>query len=73
MTSCQSVRVEYKYLIPDIDFPLFPVLDREINADGSWTLPKESVDSLAEYYIRIQETEQNYKDVKSLLEKGEKQ
>ena len=73
MTSCQSVKVEYKYLIPDIDFPLFPVLDREINADGSWTLPKESVDSLAEYYIRIQETEQNYKDIKSLLEKGEEQ
>ena len=73
MTSCQSVRVERKYIVPDIDFPEFPALDREINTDGSWTIPKESVDDLAEYYIRIQETEKNYKDIKSLLEKGEEQ
>lgn len=73
MTSCQSVKVERKYIIPDIDFPKFPALDREINADGSWTITKDSVDCLAEYYIRIQETEKNYKDIKRLIEKGEEQ
>ena len=73
MTSCQSVRVENKYIGPDIEFPEFPALDREINTDGSWTIPKESVDDLAEYYIRIQETEKNYKEIKRLLEKGEEQ
>ena len=73
MTSCQSVRVEHKYIVPDIDFHEFPALDREINTDGSWTIPKESVDDLAEYYIRIQETEKNYNDIKRLLEKGEEQ
>lgn len=73
MTSCQSVKVEYKYIVPGIDFPDFPPLDRTINADGSWTIPRESVDDLAEYYIRIQETEKNYKDIKRMLEKGEEQ
>lgn len=73
MTSCQSVRVESKCVVPDIDFPEFPVLDREINSDGSWIIPKESVDDLAEYYIKIQETEKTYNDIKRMLEKGEEQ
>ena len=73
MTSCQSVKVVHKYIVPDIEFPEFPALDREINSDGSWTIPKESIDELAEYYIRIQETEKNYNDIKRLLEKGEEQ
>lgn len=73
MTSCRSVRVECKYIVPDIEFPLFPVLDREINADGSWTISSNSVDDLAEYYIRIQETEKNYKEIKQLLEKEKEQ
>ena len=73
MTSCQSVRVEHKYIVPDIDFPKFPALDRTINEDGSWTIPKEDIDMLAEYYIRIQETEKNYNDIKRMLEKGEEQ
>jgi hypothetical protein len=59
--------------VPDIDFPDFPALDREINSDGSWTIPKDSVDALAEYYIRIQETEQNYNDIKYMLEKEKEQ
>lgn len=73
MISCQSARVEYKYIVPDVDFPKFPILDREVHADGSWTLPKDSVDLLAEYYVRIMETEKDYKDIKRLLEKGEEQ
>ena len=70
MTSCQSVKVEHKYIVPDIDFPKFPALERTINKDGSWLIPEESVDLLAEYYIKIQETEKNYNDIKRLLEKG---
>ena len=73
MISCQSARVEYKYVVPDVDFPKFPILDREVHADGSWTLPKDSVDLLAEYYVRIMETEKDYKDIKRLLEKGKEQ
>ena len=73
ITSCQSVRVEYKYIVPDVDFPKFPALERKINSDGSWTIPKDSIDLLAEYYIRIQETEKDYKDIKRLLEKEKEQ
>ena len=73
MISCQSTRIEYKYVVPDVDFPKFPILDREVHADGSWTLPKDSVDLLAEYYVRIMETEKDYKDIKSLLEKRKEQ
>lgn len=73
MISCQSARVEYKYVVPDVDFPKFPILDREVHADGSWTLSKDSVDLLAEYYVRIMETEKDYKDIKRLLEKGKEQ
>lgn len=69
MTSCQSVKVEKVYVVPDVSFPTFPALDREINADGSWTIPKESIDLLAEYYTKIQETETNYKEIKRLYEK----
>ena len=69
MTSCQSVKTEKVYIVPDVDFPNFPALEREIHEDGSWTIPKESVDLLAEYYIKIQETETNYKELKELYEK----
>ena len=69
MTSCQSVRTEKIYIVPDVDFPAFPALEREIQKDGSWIIPKESIDQLAEYYIKIQETEANYKELKELYEK----
>lgn len=67
--SCQSVKVEYKYIVPDIDYPIFPEIERVVHKDGSWTIPKESADLLAEYYIRIQETEKNYKEIKENYEK----
>ena len=69
MTSCQSVKIEKVYIVPDVSFPKFPALEREIHEDGSWTIPKESIDQLAEYYIKIQETETNYKELKELYEK----
>lgn len=67
--SCQSARVEYKYIVPDIEYPAFPLLEREVHKDGSWTIPKESVDQLAEYYVKIQESEKSYKEIKELYEK----
>lgn len=68
MTSCPSNKVVSKTVVPEIVFPKFPVLQRTINADGSWTIPKESVDLLAEYYIEILETEKTYKEIKDLYE-----
>ena len=69
MTSCQSVKTEKVYIVPDIDFPQFPALEREVHSDGSWTIPKESIDLLAEYYIEIQKTEADYNGIKRLYEK----
>lgn len=74
MTSCQSVKVVYvdKYVVPDITFPIFPSMERTIHADGSWTLPKESVDLLAEYYLKIKATEATYEHDKKLFEEKTK-
>ena len=68
MTSCLSDKIVYKYTVPNVSFPIFPALERTVNPDGSWTIPKESVDLLAEYYIKITATETTYKEIKELLE-----
>ena len=69
MISCQSNRIiEYRTVLPNITFPAFPRIHRTVNEDGSWTIDKESVDLLAEYYIKISATEKTYKEIKKLLE-----
>ena len=68
MTSCQSVRVEYKYIVPDIQHPDFPILERTINEDESWTIPKESVNDLAEFYLKYQSAIDTYNHIKQLME-----
>ena len=75
MTSCQSnnvVTVE-KTVVPDIVFPIFPKIKRTVNSDGSWLIPKESADMLAEYYIQVQKTEKDYEKLQELYENDEKQ
>ena len=72
-TSCQSVKkVEYKYTVPDYVFPQFPAIDREINTDGSWTITAESVDELAEFYVKYTALEKIYKHDKELFEGANK-
>lgn len=70
MTSCQSVKTVYvdRYTITEITFPIFPAMDREIHADGSWTIPKEDVDSLAKFYLEYQSAVETYKHDKELFE-----
>lgn len=72
MTSCRSVQVVYKYVVPDYNCPKFPALERIINEDGSWTIPKDSVDNLAEFYIKYSALETIIKHDKELYEKSEK-
>ena len=76
MTSCQSVKVVYvdRYIIPDYDTPIFPVLDREINKDEkgneiSWTIPKKDIDELSKFYIKYDLFLTIYKHDKELFEK----
>ena len=55
--------------MPEISFPIFPALEGESeNADGSVTVPADWIVRLAEYKIRIEETEKNYNDLKALYE-----
>jgi len=70
LTSC-TTSTEYvsKPVVPGITFPIFPALENEtINTDGSVTVPAEWIVRLAEYKIRIKETESNYNDLKALYE-----
>ena len=71
MTSCQSVKVVYvdRYIIPDYDVPIFPALEREVQKDGSWNIPKESADLLAEFYANFEVLAKSYKHDKELFEK----
>ena len=71
MTSCLTNKVVYvdRYVVPEITFPIFPALDREIHSDGSWTIPKEDIDSLAEFYVRYKSAVETYKHDKELFEK----
>jgi len=72
LTSCNSTKIKYveKPFVPEIDFPSFPVLtEAERNEDGSVNVKEEWLVRLAEYRIRIEETEKNYKDLKALYEK----
>lgn len=73
MTSCQSVKIVYvdKYVIPDYEIPIFPKLEREVHEDGSWTIPKESTDLLAEFYIKYEVLVREYNHDKELFEKVE--
>lgn len=70
MTSCQSVKTIYieKYVVPDINPPIFPALDREIHEDGSWTIPKKDVDALAEFYLKYKTAVEIYNHDKELFE-----
>ena len=72
MTSCQSVKVVYvdRYIVPDYDVPIFPALEREVLSDGSWHIPEESADLLAEFYIKYDVLYKSYKHDKELFEKA---
>jgi len=69
MTSCQSVKVVYKYVVSEYNCPKFPALERTINKDGSWTIPPDSVDELTEFYIKYSTLEAIIKHDKELFEK----
>lgn len=64
---CVSQRVVEKTVVPELVFPLFPLADNmSDNNDGTVTVSSEWIVRLMEYKIRIEETEQNYTDIKML-------
>ena len=73
LSSCASNGTREKVFVPDLVFPVFPSLDDEKkNSDGTVSVPNEWLVRLAEYRIRIEETEKNYNDIKALYEGKEK-
>ena len=69
-TSCLSTKTEY--VVPDIVFPSFPTIDCVRNDDGTVTVTAEQIIRLAEYKIRIEETEADYMELKKIYEEGGK-
>ena len=68
LISCVSNTI-YKTVVPELDFPTFPLADKITNnGDGTVTVDSEWIVQLAEYSIRISETENNYKEIKELYE-----
>ena len=55
--------------MPELDFPTFPLAETmENNGDGTVTVNSEWIVQLAEYSIRISETENNYRGIKEFYE-----
>ena len=62
LTSCVSNTV-YKTVMPDLDFPTFPLADvMSDNGNGTTSVDNGWIIRLAEFYIRYSETESDDKD-----------
>ncbi len=69
MTCCQSPRqvVIDRPVVPELVFPVFPALSgAERNGDGTVTVGEDWIVRMAEYRIRIEETQKNYEGMKAL-------
>lgn len=74
LTCCLSPRqvAVDRPVVPELVFPLFPALSGAVrNGDGTVTVGEDWIVRIAEYRIRIEETEQTYGDLKSLWGGGE--
>lgn len=69
LTGCRLAKVERMEVdMPELVFPPFPVLEGAVrNADGTVTVSGEWLVRLAEYRIRIEETENDYRDIRDTL------
>lgn len=69
---CRTTNVEYveKPVVPEIAFPVFPVLSGAVRnrKEGTVSVPEEWIVRLMEYRIRVEETEKNYNEIKKIYE-----
>lgn len=69
LTACQTSKVVTveKVIIPELSFPIFPT-DNQMknNYDGTVTVTADWIVRLAEYKILIEETQNNYQQIKEL-------
>lgn len=68
--SCVTTKIEYieKPYVTEITFPIFPALPNYERKDGNVVVSEDWIVRLAEYKIRIEETERNYNDLKALYD-----
>ena len=68
--NCATTKTEYteKPYVPEITFPIFPALPNYERKDGNVVVSEDWIVRLAEYKIRIEETERNYNDLKALYD-----
>lgn len=73
--SCVTTKIEYieKPYVPEITFPIFPALPNYERKDGNVVVSEDWIVRIAEYKIRIEETERNYNDLKELYESDSEQ
>lgn len=64
--SCRSTKVEYKVIIPALNFPQFPEADSivENKAEQTCTVPSNWIVQLSLFRIRYEATAETYKLIK---------
>lgn len=75
LTSCVSNRVEKEVIVPELNFPVFPVLEsyerneeeKKVTVSEAWII------RLAEFRIHYEESVKNYEAIKALYEKIDKE
>lgn len=69
LTCCRSNKVYIdRPHVPELVFPIFPALEDSVrNQDGSVTVSAEWILRLAEYRIRMDETELNWREYTRLF------
>lgn len=74
LTCCQSTKTYIdRPVVPELVFPVFPELSGAVrNADGTVTVGADWIVRLAEFRIRLDETEKNYNELKALYAGKEK-
>ena len=71
LTSCVTERIVEKPVVPELYFPRFPTIDVIERTENGVVFGNQSVVDLAEYKIRIEETEKNYTEMKELYNEAE--
>ena len=61
LTACRSTKFVEKTIVPYVEFPKFPLAEEMKRTSDGVLVPEEWIVQLAEYQIRIEETEKVYK------------
>ena len=68
LMSCVTTKVIYKTVVPDVNFPEFPIPEYIEKEDGKCVVPEEWIIQLSMYKIRIKAEESAYNAIKKMYE-----